>query len=386
MRIVDVSIEFLKIPLKKSYVLSSTYGVLSLAEIVVVRLLNEDGLEGWGETAPLQPFTRESAAGVMETYRNDMVAQLLAREGDALIDWWQSLATHWPDQPMARAAIDIALHDLFAKAAGQRVYQQWGNLQRQQVSMMGSVGNATPEENGREAAALKAAGYTAMMVKVGTDNLERDIACVASVRAATGSDFPLIADANQGWDRETAIQFARAIEPYRVSLFEQPVASSDWEGLKQVRDKGGLPVCADESLFSEEDAKQLIRGCYVDAFSIKVTKHGGLTPARRIMALAADNGIPCLMNSMIEQGIAQGASLQLAAVATNLWPYGHAFFSTRRMAEDITDYSRLYTEAGVRVPGSPGHGVKGLPERFAAYRESTYHERSQKTTNLQPEG
>jgi muconate cycloisomerase len=373
LNIVDIKAHHLNVPLKKSYVLSSTYGVLSHAQVILLQITDSDGNVGWGETAPLQPFTRESAAGVMGSYEQYLLRPLLELQGDALLDWWRGLENTWPEQPMARAAVDIALHDLLAKSEGRRVFESWGDIKLSRVPMMGSVGNATAADNAREAAQLKSDGYGAMMIKVGTEDLERDIECIKQVRAATGDDFPLIADANQGWSREQAIEFARAVSDCNLSLFEQPVAADDWEGLKLVREQGGIAVCADESLFSEADARQLIEQSCVDAFSIKVTKHGGLTPARRIMELARENGVPCLMNSMIEQGVAQAASLQLAAVADNLWPHGHAYFSTRRMAEDLTDYHRLYVPEGVRVPNRSGHGVRGVEETFALYEQSALH-------------
>ncbi len=126
-------------------------------------------------------------------------------------------------------------------------------------------------------------------------------------------------------------------------------------------------MSADESLVGVHDAAALIRAEAVDVFSLKVSKNGGIAKCRQIAQTADAFGIKCLMNSMLEFGITQAASLQLGCTLSNLLPIGHAYGSVVRMADDITDFGRNVSGATVRVPDGPGLGVALDEEKLKKY-------------------
>jgi muconate cycloisomerase len=126
-------------------------------------------------------------------------------------------------------------------------------------------------------------------------------------------------------------------------------------------------VSADEGVQTIHDAKHLIQKDAIDVFSIKVAKHGGIYRTKQIMELADVFGIRCLMNSMLEEGITEAASLQLGAVATNLMDVGHAYFSPLRLDDDITTYSAQLKDGFVSISEKPGLGIDIRPDILKKY-------------------
>lgn len=152
-------------------------------------------------------------------------------------------------------------------------------------------------------------GFTSLMIKVRAGTVEQDAGARPRDPEAVGPDYPLIADANQGWDVLRAVRFARLVEDCGLALLEQPVPPDDIDGLAEVRRTAGLRLSADESVHTLAQARHLIEKKAVDVFSIKVIKHGGIRKAHAIMRYAEAHGILCLMNSNAEEGVTQAASL-----------------------------------------------------------------------------
>lgn len=172
-----------------------------------------------------------------------------------------------------------------AKAAGLRVADMLGGAVHERLPVMWTVGMDTPEANAEEAAAMQRQGFTSLMIKVAAGTVEQDAARVRAIREAVGPDYPLIADANQGWDVLRAVRFARLVEDCGLALLEQPVPPDDIDGLAEVRRTAGLRLSADESVHTLAQARHLIEKKAVDVFSIKVIKHGGHPQGPRDHAL-----------------------------------------------------------------------------------------------------
>ena len=209
------------------------------------------------------------------------------------------------------------------------------------------------------------------MIKIGGADYRLDAMRTCAARDAVGNGYPLIVDANQGWDTDTAIRYYNLIKPCDILFFEQPVQSWDVEGLAKIRRKIDIPLSADESVVSIHDARRLVEAEAVDIFSIKVTKNGGIRPAKSICDFADANGIQLLFNSMIEEGITQAASINLCATCGNLvTSMGHAFFSPNRLESDICNYHELIKpELGsVFVPDRPGLGVEADDSLITRYQ------------------
>ena len=157
-----------------------------------------------------------------------------------------------------------------------------------------------------------------------------------------------------------------------LELVEQPVSADDFEGLKRIKEISGIAISADESVVTQCDALRLACMEAVDVFSVKASKNGGLTKARRIIAVADAAGLEYRMNSMLEFGVTQAALLHLGAVSKSLIPSGHAYMSTLRMADDFTDFRDRLADGCVRITDTPGLGVTVNEEKLSQYTVESF--------------
>ncbi|MEA4965512.1 MAG: enolase C-terminal domain-like protein [Oscillospiraceae bacterium] len=360
MRITSIRVDRLAVPLQRPYHLSQEYGTFSTATPVLVTMETDEGVTGYGECDPWPLFTGDSAELSMLLLRQHLGPMLIGRDPTNLNELHRIMDATIRGQHLTKSALDMAAYDILGKRSGLPVHQILGGKRRDQLRCMWSIGGSTPEESAREVLEAKEAGYDGCMIKIGGPDWRLDAARTRAVRDAVGRRFPLIADANQGWDADTALRYGREVRDCDLIFFEQPLQSWDVDGMAKLHRKLPMPLSADEGVMTLQDAVRLVRADAVDVFSIKVTKNGGIHPAKAICDYAAASGIQVFFNSMIEEGITQAASLQLGAVCGSLVSsIGHAYFSPNRLQSDISDFHRLIhpKDGYVQVPDGPGLGV-----------------------------
>ena len=360
MKITAIRLTRLAVPLKHPYHLSQEYGIFSTATPVLAEIETDAGVTGVGECDPWPLFTGDSAESAMVVLGRHLAPALLGTDPTNLNELHRRMDGAIRNQHIAKSALDMAAWDAWGKAAGMPVHQLLGGKRRSSIRCMWSIGGSTPEESAAEVLEAQKLGYDGCMIKIGGPDWRLDAARTEAVRAAVGPEYPLIVDANQGWDLDTARRYGRAIRDLGILFFEQPLQSWDVEGMAALRRSLDVPISADEGVATLQDALRLIRAEAVDVFSIKVTKNGGIRPAKAICDLAEAHGVQVFFNSMIEEGVTQAASLQLGASCGNLVStIGHAYFSPNRLERDISDFSRLIhvSEGRVEVSDAPGLGV-----------------------------
>lgn len=365
MRITAADLWLVRTPLVRPYPLSRLYGTLTHAEAVVLRLETAGGLTGWGEADPLMPFTEENAQGVFHFLRDLVPERLIGRDAGELAAITHDIDLLTPGYPTAKGAIDIALHDLVAKAAGVPISSLLGGRLRSSIPVLWPLGSASLEESIEVIEEKREAGFSTFMIKTGSRDVADDAARTLALIERFHPHVRFQADANQGWSESEAMRYVSMIGSAPLLLLEQPVARRNPEGLKRVREASLVPVSADESCFSPHEAARLAATRSADVFSIKPSKNGGLSPARQIAAIAEGHGLSILMNSMIELGITQAASLQLGICLPHLVEGGHAYMSTLRVVGDPTDFSSLVAAGSARAPDGPGLGIAVDEDRLA---------------------
>lgn len=359
MKIKSINVRELEIPLVHPYALSQAYGVHSIATVVAIEIITDEGVSGWGECAPWAAFTGDTSSSVCALLKSCIGPVIIGCDPTNIREVHARMDRALRGNLTTKACVDVACHDILAKVCGLPLYKIMGGGLRNKVRCFWAVGGSTPEETASEVVKIKEEGFWGCMIKIGTDyKLDADRTLAA--RDAVGYDFPLIADANQGWDVETSIKYGKAVKAADLLFFEQPVKYWDVAGLAQVRKNVSMPVSADEGISTIHDAKALISADACDYFSIKVSKHGGIMPTMQLCDFAATNGVPLFFNSMLEQGITQAASLHIACNVSNLlMTTGHSFFSTMRMQGDITDFHSWTKEDGYTyVSKEAGLGIK----------------------------
>lgn len=357
MKIKKILIHSLKIPLPHPYHLSKLYGTLYHTEPVVVEIITDEGLVGIGECDPEPLFTSESTHTVKVVLQKHIAPKLIGLSPLNIGYIHDVMDGLIKGMPLAKSAIDMAIHDLIGKYYNMPITTLLGGEKHKSLPIMGSLGIDSPDDNVKQALKMLDDGYKSIMVKVGGVDIKNDIDRTIAVREAVGSDIALIADANQGWDAQASIYYAQAVKSCELALFEQPVKASDIDGFKRVKKEINILLSADESVLTFNEAKRMITERIVDVISIKVTKHGGIHPSKKIIDLADAFGVNCLFNSMIEEGITQAASLSLGLTTNNIFPHGHAYFSPLRLEADITNYSENIIEGRIHAFDKPGLGV-----------------------------
>jgi len=357
MRIRAFDIYRVSMPFAVPYKLSKVYGTLTHNQAVILRIETDGGVVGWGEADPLPPFTEESPDGVRDVLHDLFGPGLMAMENVSVNGLHRMMDAAVDGSPLAKGAVDMAVHDALARELCVPVYDLLGGALHDGIPVLWPLGAGGFDEDVAVIEARRAEGFRSFMIKMGSLPVADEVARVAALTERFHPDITFIADANQGWSEDEALAFVEGVKDYPLSLLEQPVSRDDEAALAKVTKVSAVPVSADESVFSLADAARLSAAGVVDVFSIKVSKNGGIAPGRRIAELAGAHGMQCLMNSMLEFGISQAASLQLGATLGNLTDGGHAYMSTLRLADDFTSFSDLVRDGVAMVPDTPGLGI-----------------------------
>ncbi|MFB0991285.1 MAG: enolase C-terminal domain-like protein, partial [Rhodospirillales bacterium] len=260
-------------------------------------------------------------------------------------------------RPWTKAGINNALYDLQAKALDTSVLALMGGRVNDRIPVMGTVlGIDAPDRMAERAADTVAAGFRAVKVKIG-ENIASDIARVAAVRDAIGSEISLRVDANDHYRPAEAIRLIRAIEPFDIEHVEQPISRRDLLGMVEIRKAVDVPIMTDDMVATPEEAMTVIRLGAADRVKIKVTKHG-LDGARLIADMLAAAGMTAVLGHVFEMGLAAVAEAHVAAAVPNL-AGPHEIGSMRPMGSDADIIVEdLRAEPGfLRLPGGPGLGV-----------------------------
>jgi L-Ala-D/L-Glu epimerase len=308
--------------------------------VVWVRLIDADGVEGWGEADPSR-YYGETADTVLAVLRE--LEPLLPRDPFDLDAAEARFASAVPGNGAARAAVSAALHDLVGKRLGQPVWRLWGLDPARAPRSSFTIGLDTPERIRQKV--IEAASYPILKIKLGT---ERDETILRTVRDAT--DKPLRVDANAGWTRERALEMLPILKAYGVEFLEQPLPPDDLEGIAAVRRRGVLPVVVDESCIVATDIPRLAGA--VDGINIKLAKCGSLREALRMIATARAHGMLVMVGCMIESSLGITAAAHFTPLVDAADLDGAAL-----TAND--PFIGATIEGGqIRIPTGPGLGVQ----------------------------
>ena len=370
MKITCIELFHISIPLVKPYKLTKQYGTLTHAQAVICKVFTDEGIIGLGEADPLKPFTPETPELVMSVIKKKIAPKVIGKDPTNISEIESNIDKKVEGNLMARGAINMALFDITGKSKNVPTHTFLGKLQNPKIPMFIAIGSGTPDEDSKAIEVLINKGYRGVMIKMGALSIPEEIERMISARKHFGDKIAILVDANQGWTIDETLEFIEGVKGFFPDLLEQPVKRDDLKGLKHIRNHSKSLISADESINSIQDAKNLIQAESVDVFSVKVSKNGGLNKSKAIADLAQSNGIKCLMNSMIEFGISQAASLQLACTLPNLVDTGHAYGSVLRMADDITNFAQNISHSIVTVPSSPGLGVFLNEKKLKKYTQN----------------
>lgn len=314
MKILHTDIYRLNIPFTQP--LKVAIGEISSAANTVIKISTDEGLVGWGEASPSAYITGDTQATNYQTAQQ-FAALIKGKDPLEIEARMTEINGYTVGEPSIRSAFDMAFYDIAAKAANMPLYQFLGGALREIRTDLTIGMQDTVEQTLAQAQAILDAGFDAIKMKVGRPGLE-DVAHVKAVRELAGPDIHIKIDSNQGWDYPTAVANMMAMKPLDLQYSEQPLAVWDFENLARLRDKVDLPICADESVFTDKDALKLIKLGAADYLNIKLGKAGGIHTALKINAIAEAAGCKCMIGCFGESRLALSASAHLAMARPNI--------------------------------------------------------------------
>jgi o-succinylbenzoate synthase len=353
-------IEIYQVSLRYKEPIRIAPGTRSEANNIVVKLVTDYGVIGWGESSPSKRVTGETVETVVDVL--DKVGPTLVGMCPLRIEQdVEAMDTVVAGNPAAKAAVDMALYDVLGKTVRKPVFMLLGGY-RTEVFTDITLGIKSPREMADDAVKAVKNGFKALKVKLGIDPVE-DVERVQIIREAVGDHVQIWVDANQGWTVDQALDVLNSIKKFKVQFAEQPVSAEDIKGLSHVRRNSLVPIMADESVHSPADALRLIQAGAVDFINIKLMKCGGILKGRKIAEIAEAASVPCMIGCMSESMIGISAAAHLAAGIKNI--------QYSDLDSDIMLKDRVVTKGGVEMKGSArvlsksfGLGIKELNHKL----------------------
>jgi L-alanine-DL-glutamate epimerase-like enolase superfamily enzyme len=334
---------------------------------VLVRLIDEEGRQGWGQSVPVETWTYETVETVDTTLRGYLAPAILGADPADLAEVHRRMErairpSFSVGQPLAKAAIDLACYDLWGKATGRSVAELLGGVRAPEVRLSWTVQSPTLAGAERLLAQGRELGYSSYNVKIGypqTPQYDRDL--VRLVRGFAPDGFHW-ADANTSYDLDIALAMAPALADAGFKALESPFPPNRFRDYQRLRRQGALPILMDEGIVSPVETAEFIALGMMDGIAMKVARCGGLWHASRIVTQLADAGLALFASGLTDPEWSLAASIHLFAAAGLERPAalnGPQYIAGR----GTLDPEFRAVRDRVRVPQAPGLGV--APDRRA---------------------
>ena len=326
--------------------------------VILVKMTADDGTVGWGEAGPSRRWSAETTHSCYTTIKEYLAPVLLGRDPFDIAGLHAAMNTELapgldPGQPIAKAAIDLAVHDLVCRRLGIPLQDWFGAKGSDRIELSYLV--SAPDVAGVEAQVADglAEGYRAFKVKVGHEpglDIERARAVLALAKGGT-----VWVDANQGYTLSEALRAARGFEALGIELFEQPIPMGEFYGMKKLLSATSMTIALDEAAMGLPVVIELIRREAVEGLVIKVNKVGGLYYARQLCDLARSAGLGLIGSGLMDAPIGFSASVHLFAAYELDYPCD--LNGPQVIAEDYLKSPVPMEGKFALVPKGPGLGI-----------------------------
>ncbi|OXY83665.1 mandelate racemase/muconate lactonizing enzyme family protein [Oceanimonas doudoroffii] len=351
MKIKQITVYGIRLPLKQPFKIA--YDTYEDIESILVKVESSSGQVGWGEAVVDQHVSGETWQSARQIIARELAPLLIGKPVDSIGYFHRVAETRIRHNPSAKAALDIALHDLLARQCNVPLYTLLGGRHHTRIELPCVISMLDPEEMARQAQDACKRGYSSIKIKLG-DAPELDIERIAKVREAMKPNVKLRVDANQGWSAKQALQVIRQAAPYRVDWFEQPVSIENLEALARITGATDALIMADEPIHGVRDMLEVIRLNAADLVNIKLMKSAGLHAARTMAELGLAADIPCQIGSMVESSVATLAGAHLAMAHCNI--VANDMVGPAMISDDVAVMPG--NETHIELSDNPGLGVE----------------------------
>ena len=352
-----VESRILDVPLIRPHGFATTTSTEQHILLVSVHL--ENGVIGYGEgVVPGGPWWGGESVETMKALVDGYLAPvLIGRAVSELAGIMADLERVVARARYAKAAVDVAMHDAWARSLNVPVRDLLGGTVRDKVDVTWALGVlpldvAVAEIEER----IEEFGNRSFKLKMGAGDPAEDTRRVAELAREVGDRVSLRIDINARWDRRTALHYLPILAEAGVELFEQPTPAADLETLREITRRTNVSVMADESVWTPAEALAVVKAQAADVIALKTTKHGGLLESKKIAAIAEAGGLACHGATSLEGPIGTAASLQFAA-STKAISYGTELFGPQLLKDTYIVQEFEYKDGQVAIPQGPGLGV-----------------------------
>jgi len=326
---------------------------------VVVKITADDGTVGWGQSVPIVTWSYETLATATVVIRDHWVPVLVGRDPLDIVGVHRAMDTavkpgFTTGMPIARAGIDIALHDLDGKLNGKSLAQMWGRDPGGPIELSWTVNARTLDEVDKVVETGRSRGYSDFNVKVAPD-IEFDVALASRVRKMAPDGF-LWADANGGYEPSDALKAAPKLADVGVDVLEAPVRPNQLSGYQALKRQGALPILMDEGVISPVELREFIRLKMLDGVAMKPSRCGGLVSAKQQIEMIENEGLIWLGSGLCDPDISLAATLGLYGAFGLKKPAalnGPQFLTADILTNPLTPKNAVF-----EVPRGPGLGIE----------------------------
>jgi len=357
MRIKRIDVGEMQIPLVTPF--KTSLRTATHVDDIIVRVVGENDQCGFGEAAPTAVITGDIKPSIRGAIEEVIAPSIVGMDIEDIDGVSRKLRTCILKNTSAKAAVDLALYDLYAKTLGKPLYKVLGGNSRE-VETDITISVDTIDKMVADSVKAVEDGYRILKVKVGKEGL-KDVERIRAIRDAIGEDKVIRVDANQGWTAKEAVRIIRKLEDLDIGidLVEQPVSSHDKGGMIYVTANTATPILADESVFTPEDAIDIIHSRAADLINIKLMKTGGIYEALKIAAIGEIYNVPCMMGCMLESKISVSAGAHLAGakgIITRADLDGPGLCSV-----DPYEGGPVFNAGSIILNDTPGIGIESVP-------------------------
>lgn len=326
---------------------------------VIVKMTAADGTIGWGQSVPVARWTYETLDTATIAMRDYLAPTLIGLDpldipaAHAAMD--KALAPAFTmGMPLARAGLDLALHDLAGKLTGKSLSQMWNKPQGDTITLSWTVNVRTLDETESVVATGRRLGYEHFNIKVAPDP-KFDVELARIVKRLVPDGF-LWADGNGGYDTETALRAAPMLAGAGVDVLEAPLRPNRISGYQKLKRQGALPILMDEGVITPIELAEFIRLEMLDGLAMKPARCGGLLPNRQQIELIEEAGLMWLGSGLSDPDIALAASLALYGAYGLKKPA--ALNSPQFLDADVLVEPMKVVGGKMKVPTGPGLGIE----------------------------
>lgn len=367
MEIKQITTELLDIPIKRPHQFSTEK--VSVKSFVLIKIELSNGIIGIGEGTTPGIWWNGESVETMKLVIDQYVSPLLVGQKVSYMERnLERMNRHIRANPFAKATVEMALFDALGKIYQAPVHQLLGGLYQDKVPVRWALASGTEPGDIEEArTSVENQVYANFKTKSGEKSPDED--AKRNIRIAEGiKDISSIGiDPNGSWDRMTTMRWMDSFFEAGIDFLEQPLAPNDIEGAAMLVDMKKVPIMADESLATVEDAYRLAKEKAANIFSLKIHKSGGMKNTMKIAGIAQAAGISCFGGTSLESSIGTAAALHVAATLPNL-DYGSEFFGPDWLQDDPVKEALVIKDGFIHLPDKPGLGVELDEAKIEKYK------------------